>query len=409
MGLDELRRRSRELLLAVLRSAAERRRVAAAAAAEKARMGLSLEDPYVEGELWDIAMEEAERSGMDPRSAGRLTWELVRDSLVVQGALRDEPMYPPSASEEDVVRLDLDVWPPLLELGGGGHAGSLEAAESELAGALGVSSESTVAFPSLREAFRTALRAIAEGVGAVLYEPVHPWVAQAVWEAGGRPYRVHREVGDCWRLRLPDSVRRGWIVVVENPDYVTGVVHGAGEIDELHAFSASSGVQLVHLSACAIPSGGMPPPPDDSVWIGGIGCALGSVDSGPAWIVARRLSGRLRRLRDSVGALPRPTDVSATASAISSGALARVRGRVSERLSVVRELLPRGLVEYCEPSLGPHLFALGPRVPAWKSGVALARGAAFGRYPDGFRINFMVDEDVLRLGLGRLVLSLLQR
>ncbi|MGC9015760.1 MAG: hypothetical protein ACP5KM_03150 [Conexivisphaera sp.] len=414
MGLDDLRRRSRELLLEVLRSVAERRRVAVAAAGEKLRLGMPLEDPEVEASLWDASIAEASRNDMDERSAGRIAWTLIRDSLMVQGALREEPAYPPGALEEDVVRLDLDLWEPLVELDAegaarkGGRASTLEESESELAAALGVDPGSLVSFPSWRDSVWAVLRATAEGVGVIMYEPVHPWLASAVWSAGGRPYRVHRDVDDCWRLRPPDVSRRGWILMFEDPDYVTGVAHGQEEFSELSEFSGSAHMPLVHLGLCGPLSlrGPAWSPGPVAVSIGGIGCAMGSLDVGISWVIAPGISGRIRRLRDAAGALPRPRDVSSTSRALSSGAIDRARAAVSERLEYVRSMLS-GRIRYCEPSSGPHLFAVGPRQPAWKSGVAVARGVAFGAYPDGFRVNFMVDEESLSLGLGRLILSML--
>ena len=416
MGLDDLRRRSRELLLDVLRSVAERRRVAAALAEEKLRLGMPLEDPEVEASLWDASMSEASRNDVDERSAGRIAWALIRDSLMVQGALREEPAYPPGALEEDVVRLDLDLWEPLVELDGerGARAGdgapALEEAESELAAALGVDPGSLVSFPSWRDSVWAVLRAMAEGVGVIMYEPVHPWLASAVWSAGGRPYRVHRDVDGCWRLRPPEVSRRGWILMFEDPDYVTGIAHGQGELSELSEFSDSRQMPLVHLGLCSSlsPRGAAWNPGPAAVGIGGVGCAMGSLDAGISWVIAPGISGRIRRLRDAAGALPRPRDVSSTSILISSGAIDRARAAVSDRLDYVRSMLS-GRIRYCEPSSGPHLFAVGPRQPAWKSGVAVARGVAFGAYPDGFRVNFMVDEESLRLGLGRLILSTLPR
>jgi chorismate mutase len=410
MGLEELRRASKRLLLEIIRSAAERRSVALKAAAEKLRLGLPLEDPSVEAELWAAAVEEAGRFGMDERAAGRLTWSLVRDALIAEGALREEPIAQPGASEEDVVRLDLDLWAPLLELRGEGTS-SLEEAEARLAEALGAPRGSLVAFPSWREALRVVLSAMADGSGVFVYEPVHPWIVRAIWEAGGRPYRVHREVGDCWRVSAPEASRRGWMVLLEDPDYVTGISHREKELAEVYSAADSAGMPVLHASACTLTSAPLQGSAHAgaSVSVGGLGCALGSIDAGPSWAVSRALSERLRRLRDSLGMLPRPTDVSAAASAMASGALEGVRGEIRRRIDILGSLIPSGLLEYCEPSSGPHAFMTGRRPPAWMSGVAVARGSAFGSYADGFRINFMVDEDSLRLGLGRLILSLLPR
>ena len=406
MGLDELRRRSRDLLLNIIRSAAERRRVAAAIAEEKIKEGIPIEDPDVEASLWDASVAEALRGEMDERSAGRLTWELVRDALVAEGAIREEPLYPP-ASYEDVVRLDLDLWEPLAEPGAASSQ-SLEGAEAELASALGVRPGELVSFPSWRDALRAVLRALAEGVGVVLYEPVHPWIPMAVWEAGGRPYRVHREFGDCWRLRPPSPARRGWVILYEDPDYVTGTSRGDGELSELEESAESARMSLVHLGLCSALSLRDRGPRKDALSIGGVGCALGSLDAGISWVVAPGISDRLRRIRDMMGDLPRPRDVSAASALLSSESLARMRGLVSRRLEYLRSIIA-GRLSYCEPSSGPHLFAYGPRQPAWRSGVAVARGLAFGSYPGWFRVNFMVGEEDLRLGLGRLILSLLPR
>ena len=402
-GLDDLRLRSKELLLSIVRSAAERRLIAVDIAGEKLRLGLPVEDPSVEGDLWAAAIEEASKYGMDGRSAGRLTWILVRDALAAQGVVGGEAMYPPAVQEGDVVRLDVDLWEHLVEPGRVSPT-SLEAAEAELAGALGVNAGSLVAFPSWKDAVTSVLRAVADGVGVFTYEPIHPWIISAIWSSGGRPYRIHREMSDCWRPLPPEFARRGWAILVENPDYVTGVVHGAGEMSELSAFSASSGMPIIHLGICGSLSLRDPEAPEGAVSIGGIGCAMGSLDAGISWAIAPGLSDRLRRLRDALGALPRPVDVS-SASAILGGSMGAARAAVSGRLEVLRSILS-GRLDYCEPSSGPHIFASGHRSPAWRSGVAVARGVAFGDYPGEFRVNFMVDEDALRLGLGRLILSL---
>ena len=412
MGLDDIRRRSRELLLEVLRHVAERRRLAAAAADEKLRLGLPLEDPEVEASLWDASLTEALKNDMDERSAGRIAWALIRDSLLVQGALREESPYPPGALEEDVVRLDVDIWEPLVDQGEAAapeRAVALEEAESELASALGVDPSSLVSFPSWRDSLWAVLQATAEGMGVILYEPVHPWLASAAWSAGGRPYRVHRSVEDCWGLRRPGTSRPGWVVIYEDPDYVTGVEHGESELSELSSFSDSARTLLVHLGLCGplSPRGASGGRPAD-VSVGGTGCVLGSLDAPISWVVAPRISERIRRLRDAAGALPRPRDVLLASRILSSGLLDRARSVLRDRLEYVRSMLS-GRLTYCEPSSGPHLFALGPRQPAWRSGVAVARGTAFGAYPDGFRVNFLVDEESLRLGLGRLILSILSR
>ncbi len=420
--LDELRRIARDLMLDLVRIVARRRKIVERIAEEKGRAGLPLENHRVEAELWSAVSDEADELGLDERTIGAILWSLIRDSLKVQGV--EEPGDRLAELERwiiggsDMMRLDADYWEPLVEPNVT-DAHDLAEAEGELAASLRqiygeeIDDGGLVTFPSWREAVRSVLQIFGEGKRVMLHEPVHPWLTAMVWSTGGRPVRIRREPERCWRIEEPEDLGRGSVMLVELPDYNTGTVHGHGELDELEGYADRNGIMLVSLEACRdlVWNGRQPSLAGRAMVVGGIGCALGSLDRGPAWILTDgRDVSALRNLRASYGLVPHPRDVSAAAF-LMNGGLDDVRMRVKRRVEEVEEVLD-GWVSYCKPDAGPHMFIWSNYLNMTnmlKTGVVVAPGEAFGGYPHSARVNLLVREEEFLLGLGRIILSLSPR
>lgn len=428
-GLEALRKKAEEALNRLLEALSDRMRIVREIGELKRRLNIRVEDYEQEARNWRVINKRSLELGLPPRLSGKLYSMILAESLRTQGSWSREALAPGHVyNQGDLVDLSLDNWAPLVdEINlGGAHVLNPSGLEEELVNRLNevfnisVSKRNVCFFPSLREALRALLSEFGEGRGVVIYGPSHPWIRRVVWEHNGRPYLINRDLSsDCQRFTTPRVLEPGWLVILEAPEYNTGLMPRPDALRSIVDESIDKKANVVSLEVNRLLSIDVrgssvldvAPSGLDRLLVVGCGSVLsGSLNTGVAWVIGHEENiRRLGAIRDLVGLTPGPNDLYLTKLVMDEYAVRRARELVTDRVQVIKEVI-KDSVGFCEPRAGPHVFMWSSRFDwrkAIENGVKVAPGEAFGEYPYGFRLTFLVDKDTLLLGLGRLLLSLL--